>query len=62
MKLKMHDLISIFWKKIFGDDDFQNMFVYQPTLNTLELYKEKGTKCDVGWNSKVVYTSNLTPL
>ena len=24
-----------------GDDGFQNMFVYQPTFNTLELIKDK---------------------
>ena len=31
------------WLILFGDDGFQNMFVYQPILNTLELKEDKGT-------------------
>ena len=27
-----------------GDDGFQNMFVYQPKLNMLELKEDKGTE------------------
>ena len=51
----MHD-----W--IIGDDGFHNMFVYQPTLDTLELKQEKGTDYIIGWKSKGVYTSQLKPL
>ena len=29
-----------------GDDGSQNMFVYQPTLDTLELKNDKGTDED----------------
>ena len=49
-------------KKIFGVDGFQNMFVYQPILNTLELKEDKGTEYALGWKSKGLYTSKLTPL
>ena len=42
VKLETHDL-SYFLGKIFlffGYDGFQNLFVYQPTLSTLELKKK----------------------
>ena len=38
------------------------MFVYQPTLDTLELKKGKGTDYVLRWKSKGVYTSKLKPL
>ena len=44
------------------DDGSQNMFVYQPTLDTLQLKKDKGTDYVLSWKSKWVYTSRLTPL
>ena len=34
-KLKTFDLLFS-WQNFFGDDDFQNMFVLQPTFNMLE--------------------------
>ena len=37
VKLHTHDLNYFLAKHFFGDDDFQNMFVYQRTLSTLEL-------------------------
>ena len=40
---------------------FQIMFVYQPTLDTLESKEGKGTDCVIGWESNEVYTSKLTP-
>ena len=44
------------------NDESQNTFVYQPTLNTLELRKDKGTHYILGWKSKGVYNSKLKPL
>ena len=44
------------------NDESQNTFVYQPTLNTLELTKDKGTHYILGWKSKGVYNSKLKPL
>ena len=43
MKQKAYDLSCFLGKKCFSDYIFQNMFVYQPTLNTLELKEDKGT-------------------
>ena len=36
-------------------------FVYQPTLNALELRKDKGTDYVLSWKSKGVYNSKLKP-
>ena len=36
----MFDLNYFLDKSSFCDDGFQNMFVYQPTLDTLELKKQ----------------------
>ena len=38
------------------------MFVYQPTLDTLELKEDRGTGYVINKNSKGVYSSKLTPL
>ena len=38
------------------------MFVYQPTLDVLELKEGKGTDYVLCWKSKGVYASNLKPL
>ena len=35
------------------------MFVYQPTLDILELKKDKVTDCVLSWKSKGVYNSKL---
>ena len=37
------------------------MFVYQPTLDTLELKKDKGTEYVLGWKLKGVFNSKLKP-
>ena len=37
------------------------MFVYQPTLGTLELKKDKGTVYVLIWKSKGVSNSKLKP-
>ena len=41
-----------FDKNVFKDYGFQNMFVYRPTFNTLELKENKGIKHVIGWKSK----------
>ena len=46
----------------FGDNVSQNMFVYQPTFNLLELKKYKGTDFVIGWKSKCLFESKLLPL
>ena len=41
VKLETHGLSYFLGKKFLGDDDSQNMFIYQQTLNTLELKKAR---------------------
>ena len=38
------------------------MFVYQSTLDTLELKKDKSTDYVVSWKTKGAFTSKLKPL
>ena len=38
------------------------MFVYQPTLDVLELKTEKGTDYIIGWRAKGLYSSKLIAL
>ena len=45
-----------------SNDGSQNTFVYQPTLDTLELKKDKGTDYVLSWKSNGVYNSKLKPL
>ena len=45
-----------------ANDRSQNTFVYQPTLDTLELKKDKGTDCFLNWKPKGVYNSKFKPL
>ena len=47
---------SIYFKSNYGS---QNTFVYQPTLDTLELKKVKCTDYVLSWKSKGLYTSKL---
>ena len=44
-----------------GDDEFQNMFVYQPTFNTIKC-KNTSTEYVITWKSKRVYNSKLTAI
>ena len=44
-----------------GNDGSQNMFVYKPTLDTLEL-KHKSTDYVLSWKTKEVDNSKLKPL
>ena len=53
-KLKTFDLSYILGKIIFGDDGFQNMLFYRPTLNTLELQEDKGNEYVICWKSKSI--------
>ena len=62
MNLQTHDL-SYYLVDVFDDDDgFQNMFVYQPTLDTLELKKGQGSDYILSRKSKGMYTSKLKPM
>ena len=45
-----------------SNDGSQNTFVYQPTLDALELKKDKGTDYVLSWKSKGVFNSKLKPL
>ena len=42
-----------------SNDGFQNTFAYQPTIDTLELKKDKGTDCVLSWKWKRLYNSKL---
>ena len=42
-----------------SNDRSQNMFVYQPTFNVLELKIGKFTEFIIGWKSNGLYNSNL---
>ena len=45
----------------FGDDSFQNIFVYQTTFSMLELKKDKITDYVIDWKSKGLFESKLFP-
>ena len=45
-----------------NEDGSENTFVYQLTLDTLELKTVKGTYYMPSWKSKGVYNSKLKPL
>ena len=45
-----------------SNDGSQNTFVYQPTLDTLEFKKDKGTDYILSWKLKGVYNSKCKPL
>ena len=57
--LQTFDLSIFLIKFFFSGDGFQNMFVYQPTFNMLELREDKGTVYVIGWKWKGVYISKL---
>ena len=46
---------------ITSNDGFQNMFVYQPTINSIK-YKNRSTEYVISWKSKGVYNSKLIAL
>ena len=45
-----------------SNDGSQNIFVYQPVLDTLEFKEDKGTDYVLRWKSKGVFNSKLNPL
>ena len=45
-----------------SNDGYQNTFVYQPTLDALELKKDKCTDYVLSWESKGVYNSKVKQL
>ena len=47
------------WIYFTNNDGSQNMFVYQPTLDTLELTKDKSTDYIFIWNKKEYIILNL---
>ena len=61
-RLRIIDLSYFRGENFFRNDVFQDMFVYQPTLNTLQIKYEKTFENVVSWKSKEAYTTNLKPL
>ena len=49
-------------KNFFGDDGFQNMFVYQPIFNMLKLKPDKFNDYVTDWKSNGVHNSELVKL
>ena len=45
-----------------SNDGSQDTFVYQLTLDLLELKKDKGTDYVLSWKSNGVYNSKIMPL
>ena len=62
MKLEAFDSSYFHGKFLFGDDGFQNMFVYRPKLDMLNFKKDKSTGYILSWKSKGVFTSKFKPL
>ena len=58
----MDDLSNFLGKSVFGDDGFGNIFVYQPTLDTLKIKKDKSTDYNLSQKSKEVFTPKLKQL
>ena len=55
---------NFFLRRIYftSNDGSQNTFAYQPTLDTLELIKDKTTNYILSWKSNGVFNSKLRPL
>ena len=60
-KLQTFDLNFFLDKIFFGLDGFQNMFVYQPKFNTIDV-KQANNEYVSAWNSKGIYSFNLVSL
>ena len=58
-KLRAFNSSYFHGKIFFGDDGSQNMFVYQPTLDTLELKKTKGLIMFLAGNQRGYIFLNL---
>ena len=48
-------------KNFVGNNDFQNMFAYQPTFNRLKLREGKGTENIIIWKQKGLAESSFKP-
>ena len=65
---KLNSIITNYYNFSLGrmyftsNEGSQNTFVYKPTLDTLELKKDKGTDYVIRWKSNGVYNSTLKPL
>ena len=57
--MQTHSLSYFLCKCFFGDDGFQNMIVYQPTLNTLKFGNEKSTIKFIVGHQRVYIFFNL---
>ena len=44
---------------LYGDEVFQNMFVYQPNINTVVLKEDKGSEHIIAYKSKVLSKTEL---
>ena len=62
LKLQAFDSSYFRVKKSVGNDGLQNMFVYQPIFNMLELKKDNSTDHFTGWKSKNLFESKLLSL
>ena len=68
LQKKLNSLITKYYNFFFSrisftsNDGSQNTFVYQPTLDTLELKKDKRNYYVLSWKSKEVLNSKLKPL
>ena len=59
VKPQMHDLSSFLDENVFGDDGFQNMFIYKPTFHTVQLKKDKAQIMFLVENQSVYILLNL---
>ena len=62
MKCLIYKNLKIFKRFFFGNDGSQKLFVYQPTLDTLELKEDKGTDYFTGFRLKAFFKFNFLPL
>ena len=68
VKMRLNSLITRDYNFFIGriyftsNDGSQNTFVYQPTFDTLELKKDKGTDYVLSWKSKGMFNFKLKPL
>ena len=53
---------NFFLGGIYNNDGSQNTFVYQPTLDALEIKNDKGTDYVLSWKSERVFNPKLKPL
>ena len=65
---KLNSLITNYYNFFLGriyftsNNESQNIFVYQPRLDTLDFKKDQGTGYVLSWEAKAVFNSELKPL